>query len=400
MKILFVTGGSHNPDNRNLNHHQRTYFLSRQAQLTILGRKGADFSVSAKPGTTVVYCPVSGTTALLLYGCWWVLTVGRRERFDIVLTEPSKLCLIGALFRLISKVKWVVDVWDIPIRLQSHDLWPRLVNHVERFLLKQAFRLSDLFIVSIVPDHELKYFHIPERKMALFQNAIWLEDARKKKNGSRANTDETFQILCMRSRYSMDSGLDLLGEAFLRLRSSGRDAKLTIVGMVPSDIEDQVQSLRGQSEVVFHDFVPHQTLLSMIREASVCVIPYRESIDLMQIYPVKVLEYLALGAVLLVPRLDGITRMVHDGLNGLVFRAGDSHDMYEKFVRLYDDPNLRTLLSKNAQKLSPEHDCQVKAENILRVLASTLNKKPISDEARGCVSAQTSAKRDREIMPE
>ncbi|AJY71799.1 hypothetical protein RW64_20775 [Geobacter sulfurreducens] len=368
MKILFITGGTHTRDNRNLNHHQRVHFLSRQAELTILARKGADFSVSAKAGTPVVRSPMGGKAGQVLYGLWWALLHGRRQRYDLVVTEPSKLCLVGAIIKMVTGARWVVDVWDIPLRRRPGGVLAKWGNRLERSILAVLFRGADLFLLSIVPDHEFRVFGIPSRKLKLFSNAIWLDELLGAGTVTPGLEGGPFRILSMRSVYSPDSGLDLLAEAFAAFRAGGRDAVLTIVGRIPPDVSSQVQGLRVRDDVIFHDFVTHDELTVMIRESSVCVVTFRDSPDLRQTYPVKVLEYLALGAVLLVPSLDGITRIVRDGYNGLVFKADDSKDLLSGLIRLHGDPELGKRLSVNGRVLDSSHDCRVKAQEVLRAL--------------------------------
>ena len=140
MKILFVTGATHKKHMRNLNHFQRVYFLSRESDLSILALKKADFSLSANPGTTIYRSLFSHKIASLIYFVSWLLVRGRKDRFDLIITEPSLYSVCGFWARLVLRTKWVVDIWDIPIRNQSDRVLMRLKTRIERWIFKILFR--------------------------------------------------------------------------------------------------------------------------------------------------------------------------------------------------------------------------------------------------------------------
>ena len=172
MRILFITFASHTPSQSDYNHFQRVDFLSRHADLTLWARKGADFSPSARPGTPIVHAALGGKLGLVLQIFAFAL-IGRARQFDIVLTEPSLLSLAGLMCKVCGAGKWVVDVWDVPARSggQRGQL-ARAWLGLNRYILKQAFRFADFFLLSIRPDYEFRYFEIPSDRMLLMKNAI------------------------------------------------------------------------------------------------------------------------------------------------------------------------------------------------------------------------------------
>jgi glycosyltransferase involved in cell wall biosynthesis len=225
----------------------------------------------------------------------------------------------------------------------------------------------DLFVLSILPNLEFAEFGIPEEKMLLLRNAIWpdtqLEVSRKRNN----LLDGPFEILCVRSRFTNDMGLDLLSQAFDILNRKYADVALTIVGKIPNEIRPQITPLIGRTNVCFLEFVEHNELMSLMVSSSVCVIPFRNTTDLAQTYPIKVLEHLSCGAVVIAANLPGIASMIKHGDNGLLFRAGDSDDLAEKLCMLYENPEYATRISQRAV-LNDEFDCQNKAKVILNAI--------------------------------
>jgi glycosyltransferase involved in cell wall biosynthesis len=370
MKILFITGATHKKYMRNLNHYQRVYFLSRWCDLSILAVKDSDFSLSAAPGTKIFRSSFNGKIASLIYFNCWVLVKGRKGRFDLVITEPSLYSVCGFWARMILRTKWVVDIWDIPIRNQSDRALMRVKTRAERWLLKILFRKADLFVVSILPQYELEYFKLPSDKMLLLKNAIWLDERPEPVKKGSPSEDIPFEILCMRSVYTPYSGLDILGEAY-RSICEDLNMSLTIVGKIPPKVRSQLDSLDGCPRVCYHDFVEHDRLLEMIGDASACIVPYKNVPDLAQIYPIKLLEYMASGSVVIAPDMGGFTRMIQHGENGLLFEAGDPEDLARQIRTLYSDPELRKKISQNAQQMiKGEYDCEEKNRTILSRLKS------------------------------
>jgi glycosyltransferase involved in cell wall biosynthesis len=363
LRILFVTGAIHKKHMRNLNHFQRVYFLSRWSELSILGVKNSDFSLSADAGTKIYRSLFSNKTASLVYFFAWILIRGREGDFDLVITEPSLYSVLGFWARMILRTKWVVDVWDIPIRNQSDRVLMRLKTRFERWILKILFRWADLFIVSILPEYELHYFKLPSAKMLLLKNAIWLDEISRKEYV--LSSGGPFEILCMRSMYTVYSGLDVLAQAYHSV-CKDLDVSLTIIGKIPGRIRSHLDVLVGCLGVHFFDFIEHDRLLEMIRNASVCIIPYKNVPDLAQIYPVKLLEYMALGGAVIAPDMGGFARMIRDGRNGLLFKPGDPEDLARQISTLYNDSELRRKISQNAQQgMNKEYDCEEKNRIIL-----------------------------------
>ena len=366
LRVLFILSGSHIPSDKNLNHFQRVYFLSRETELTILARKGADFSVSAKQGTRIVRSPWAGKIGQLIYAFFWLFS-GKARKFDIVLTEPSILGIGGFFCKLLKRCKWVVDIWDIPIRNNLKvNYITNLRCRITRAIMKGLYNWADLFIVSILPDIELKYFHLDEGKMLCLRNTIWLEphlpEDHFPKNG------DIFSILCSRSIHTSDMGLDILAQAYNLLNGKIKNVSLTIVGQILDHVKPQIKSLGGLKNVKIYGFIEYDELAELIKSASVCVVPFKDVPDNAQTYNVKVVEYLSMGKPVVAPNIAGMRNMIEDGKNGLLFKAGDASDLAEKLLWLYRDVNLRETLSHNAEKSAEQYDCKIKNHVIIEKL--------------------------------
>jgi len=371
LRILFITSATHTPSDRNFNHFQRVYFLSRHTELTILGCKGASFAASAKPGTKIVHAPWSGKAGLLLYGFFWILA-GKARQFDIVLTEPTILGVLGFWAKVLSRCKWVVDVWDIPIRCNLHQN-PFVIKRcqITRGIMRRLYQWADLFIISILPEYEFREFGISEEKMLPLPNAIWPEDQKSKRIPS---SNGTFHLLCMRSVHTSDMGLDTLAQAFLLLQNKIENLSLTIIGRIPEHVKPQIAAIERLDNVRFVRFVEHKKLKEIIRNASLAVIPFKDVPDLAQTHPIKVLEYMSQGTVVVASNIAGMSQMIEDGENGLLFRPGDAEDLAQKVLQAYSDKKLYLTLSQNAMQVDRRYNCVNKNQTIVAALTELVER--------------------------
>lgn len=367
LQTLFISGAHPRPSDRNMNYFQRVYFMSRKTKCTIIANKGSDYSCVASQDSNILYSPWKGKAGQIAFIIMWLLK-GEAKKIDVVVTEPSILGICGYLVKLITGCKWVVDVWDIPIRFtRENGLLTDMRLSLSRKFMKRLYKRADLFIVSIVPDFEFRYYEVPVEKIINFPNAIWQQELTLLVPLEN-NRQNDFSIICMRSLHTHEMGLDTLTEAFLIVREKIPGLTLTIIGSIPADVSPQITQLEKDRQVNFIEFVEHDTLITMIHSASVCVIPFKDVPDLAQTYPIKLLEYLASGRPVIASNIAGMSSLIEDGVNGLLYKAGDADDLANKILILYHDEQLRNSITKAAIQYDERYDCQKKNGKIITAL--------------------------------
>jgi glycosyltransferase involved in cell wall biosynthesis len=65
--------------------------------------------------------------------------------------------------------------------------------------------------------------------------------------------------------------------------------------------------------------------------------------------PMKILEYMLQGKVVVAPRLGPIEEIVNDGYSGILFQRGSADQFVDAIVRLVKDAELRAILGHNSQ---------------------------------------------------
>ncbi|HME42747.1 MAG TPA: glycosyltransferase [Syntrophorhabdales bacterium] len=373
LKTVFLTA-SRGDEGKNFEHIMRIIFLSRYSDLTMLVTSRADFERYLSDGARTVRSPFPGKLGLIVFSFHWLLK--NRKNLDnvILVSEPSILGVTGLLGKLVANIKWVVDVWDIPIRHQKYVInrhrFTELRVTLTRYLMRLAYKKADLFIVGIRPDFQFRYYQVPESKTLTWQTTIWIPDQRK---DNLVEEDGYFNILCMRSLHTPACGLDILLKAFLNVRKQIDNTRLWVIGRIREDVEHTIKGFRDLEGVEFRGFLEHREVMQLIRQAHLCVIPWYDDVDLAQAYPTKVMEYMTEGKVVLAARIAAISDMIRDGEDGLLHRPGDPDDLADKIVALYKDGALRERLADNARRYHPRFDTICKHEEIFRVLKSLVN---------------------------
>jgi glycosyltransferase involved in cell wall biosynthesis len=100
--------------------------------------------------------------------------------------------------------------------------------------------------------------------------------------------------------------------------------------------------------------------------------------------PMKVVEYMAMGRAVVVPRLTNFLDLVRDGVSGVVFEPGDSGDLARRLVALRDAPDLRRQLGRTARQ---EVESRLNWKENARKVLSALKPGAVGEAPRGSRSS-------------
>lgn len=131
-------------------------------------------------------------------------------------------------------------------------------------------------------------------------------------------------------------GLDLLLEAASLLLPSHPDIKLLLVGGGPQDaaLREQANRLGLSERVVFTGRVPHAEVQRYYGQIDLLCYP-RKSMRLTDmVTPLKPLEAMAQGKLLVASDVGGHRELIRDGETGALFRAGDAGALAEAISRM------------------------------------------------------------------
>ena len=142
-------------------------------------------------------------------------------------------------------------------------------------------------------------------------------------------------------------GLDLLLESLPKIRASGHDVRILLVGGGPQEsaLKAQVKKLGLDHLVVFTGRVPHSEVKRYYDLIDVLAYP-RHSMRLTELVtPLKPLEAMAQGRLLVASDVGGHRELIRHGETGMLFQAGSAASLADVIVQLLgqraDWPRLR-----------------------------------------------------------
>ena len=135
-------------------------------------------------------------------------------------------------------------------------------------------------------------------------------------------------------------GLEVLLRAFPMMRAKHPDLCVLLVGGGPQDafLRQLAVELGIQDNVVFTGRVPHDQVKRYYDLIDILVYP-RLSMRLTELVtPLKPLEAMAQGRVLVASDVGGHLELIRDGETGLLFRAGNTQSLADKVDELLNAP--------------------------------------------------------------
>jgi D-inositol-3-phosphate glycosyltransferase len=145
-------------------------------------------------------------------------------------------------------------------------------------------------------------------------------------------------------------GLDLLLEAFGKVRNTIGACRLVIAGKVWKSDFSQYQAIidrYGMADQVDLRirYIPDDEVAAYYSAADLIVLPYRK------IYQSGVLLMaMSFGTPVLASDLPGMTEIVEQGRNGYLFKAGDASDLADQLLKALADEQQREVVAAQALK--------------------------------------------------
>jgi glycosyltransferase involved in cell wall biosynthesis len=151
-------------------------------------------------------------------------------------------------------------------------------------------------------------------------------------------------------------GLALLLEALPGLLQQAPDVRVLLVGGGPQDraLKEQARALNIADQVVFTGRVPHAEVNRYYDLMDVLVYPRLPMRLTELVTPLKPLEAMAQGQLLIASDVGGHRELICDGETGVLFRAGDAADLTAKALELLAHPERWPALKANGRRFVEE----------------------------------------------
>jgi PEP-CTERM/exosortase A-associated glycosyltransferase len=219
----------------------------------------------------------------------------------------------------------------------------RMTRAMETHALK---RVDHVFTICQGLRGDIVARGIPADKVTVIPNAVDIEsfepggqadEALKTRLGLAGCT-----VLGFIGSFYAYEGLDLLLQALPAILAQRPEVRVLLVGGGPQDaaLKAQAEALGLRDKVVFTGRVPHAEVTRYYDLVDVLVYP-RHSMRLTELVtPLKPLEAMAQGRILVASDVGGHQELIRDGETGLLFKAGSAEGLSQAVLRLLGQPEL------------------------------------------------------------
>jgi PEP-CTERM/exosortase A-associated glycosyltransferase len=147
-------------------------------------------------------------------------------------------------------------------------------------------------------------------------------------------------------------GLDLLLSALPRLLEQHADARVLLVGGGPQDaaLRAQAAALGLSDKVVFTGRVPHKDVQKYYDFVDVLAYPRHKMRLTDLVTPLKPLEAMAQGRVVVASDVGGHRELIRHGRTGMLFKADDASALAKALAEVLDSPQLVSTLREEGRR--------------------------------------------------
>ena len=375
LKIAYRTLDIRDEKNRAL--YQRAKYLSERNDLYLFVRRNTKIPEEIEGKARVMRSRFNFKRVLYLFYVGWcvaeILKLGRKTQIDLIYTFFDPFSTIQGFILKLLGYKWVVDLIDHPILPSKAGKNYRLFYKTGAYMSRKILRHADLVISAILPE-ALDEYNIGSQKIFAVTNGVNLNITKPKGATKEDNTFRIFYVGYVRK----DRGMDTLLSSIAILKDKIFSLRLTLVGDAEGGdkhyLDKTIKSLDLEKYVDFRGVLSHDEVLYLEECSDICIFPFSEREELDCIYPIKILEYLAMGKVVVATNLKGVRTIIKDGENGLLVEPENPEDMAKAILKIYKDPELRKKIESNARRSVEKYDWDKINERIDKKLKEVVPK--------------------------
>lgn len=288
----------------------------------------------------------------------WALMKRTRERLLEVARElrPQIIHAHSPVLNALPAIK-VARALGIPVVYEIRAFWEdaavdhgttregslryRLTRALETYALR---RVDHVFTICEGLRRDIVARGIDSNKVTVIPNAVDIENFEP---GGQADESLKSQlglsgctVLGFIGSFYAYEGLDLLLQALPAILRGQPEVRVLLVGGGPQEValKAQAQTLGLSDQVIFTGRVPHAEVTRYYDLVDVLVYP-RHSMRLTELVtPLKPLEAMAQGRILVASDVGGHQELIRDGETGFLFKAGDADALAQTVLKLLRQP--------------------------------------------------------------
>ncbi|MFQ6129248.1 MAG: glycosyltransferase family 4 protein [Candidatus Hadarchaeaceae archaeon] len=244
----------------------------------------------------------------------------------------------------------------IPSVLTCHSIHKTagLWQLIYRPLVVMMCRANRVIVVSDASREFCRVLGVPDRKMEVIQNGVDLSKFNSAADGSRMRTRMGLgseQLVVSATRLVRRKGTHYLVAAFSKVRKDVPGVKLAIAGRGPeaANLRAQIKGLGIEDSTFMLGSLSHGEVAELMAAANVFVLP-----SIVESSPLTLLEAMAVGVPVVCPRAGGVSEIIKDEINGLMFPPADVDTLANVITRVLRDEQLAKRLRRSGLKIVRE----------------------------------------------
>ena len=284
------------------------------------------------------------------------------ENPDAIHIHDLPLCGIGA------KIK---QIFNLPLIADMHENYPIMVEEMAyantfpgNFLInkkkwynkeKEWLSQADKIIV-VAPEmkNRLKKIISAEINFAVVPNTIDVRTFEKSQKPCPEKKQGLQNYFVITYFGGIDSvrGIETLIDAANLLKDKIKTLKILIVGSgaLLESHQQKSRELRLTDIIQFEGRQDPSCLNSYMEQTDLCVIPHLKSPQTDNSSPNKLFIYMFFKKALIVSNCNSIQKIIEDAKCGLVYESGNSHELADRILQLYNNPEKTVILGENGHK--------------------------------------------------
>lgn len=262
--------------------------------------------------------------------------VFKQTNFDIIHSHSPILNAIPALiFSKLNKIPILYDIrafWEDAAvshgnrSEKSFDY--KLIRALEGLIAKKVDKVS---VICNGLMEDLIRRGVTKNKISIQSNGLDLINKEIISENYEKRLNHIFTIGYIGSFYKYE-GLDILLDAMKELNDPDREYKLILVGgnEEENNLKRKVEQLKLFDKVIFTGPIAHAEVSKYYSKMDLLVYPRKKQRLTELVTPLKPLEAMSYGKVILASDVGGHKELIQDRITGILFKADDTNDLIKK----------------------------------------------------------------------
>jgi len=302
-----------------------------------------------------------------------------KEKYDIVHCKNPFSSLIAIL--ILKKIgvvrsKIIYDIRGLWIAFGVHagyypKILGKILTKIEIFFMKRCDA-----IIFISAELQKEYIYRGYKKDKITSVIAEGTDFKKISTLKKENIKERFSIngkvIGYLGTISKARESEKIIESFDHIRKKTDNVSLIMIGPIAPKEEDHFCSIIKEKslekKVFFTGFIPiHDNAVRYLKSCDVAVSYHEKDLPIYNVaVPIKILEYLALGLPIVVPKHKMYTNVLTHGKDAYI--TGKNPKSFAKgIMKVLTNEDLARKLSQNARKTAEKYDFEKIAEKVMDV---------------------------------